>query len=55
VAGQHLAHHRAGAIDQVEHARRQTGLVDHLGEDHRVDGAISLGLSTTVQPAATPP
>jgi hypothetical protein len=40
------------AVDEVEHARGDAGLVEDLGEDDGVEGAISDGLSTIVQPAA---
>jgi hypothetical protein len=34
--GHRGAHRRAVAVDEVEHARRHAGVVQHLGEDERV-------------------
>ena len=45
--------HGAGAGHEVEHARRETDLVDDLGQDERVERRDLAGLSTTVHPAAS--
>ena len=51
--GDRLADHRAGAGHQVEHPGGQPGLVDDSASTNAISGATSLGLSTTVQPAAS--
>ena len=53
VAGHDLADIGAVAVDEVEHALGHAGVVHHLGEDEPLIGAISLGFSTIVQPAAS--
>ena len=51
--GDRLADRRAIAVDEIEDALRNAGLVQDLGKRIALSGAISLGLSTDVQPAAS--
>jgi ParB family chromosome partitioning protein len=37
IGGQHLADHRAVSAHEVEHAGRQPGFVDRLGEHERIE------------------
>ena len=39
-----IAHDAAGAVHQVEHARRHVGLVQHLGHEGAARGGVDTGL-----------
>ena len=51
--GDRRAHRRPVAVDQVEHAGGHAGLVHDSANTMPLSGAISLGFSTMVQPAAS--
>ena len=51
--GERRARLATGALDDIEHAVRQPGLLGDVGERDAVSGAHSGGLSTTVFPAAS--
>ena len=53
VRGHRGAHLRPVAVDEVEHTRGDAGVVHHLREQSALSGDSSLGLRTTVHPAAS--